>query len=282
MTRIAELKKEITDNFISHEEIIEAYGLDTTKSFEEQFSKASLESIMFYNDAYRALLIEELFKHNLEMMDEKIRNQRVHTLGWYRTTALEFQYGKEFREDLAEYDNAGMTDEEIEAQRIIKKCSVTKAETYEPTLIVKVHKADGKLGANEKTAFEAYMADKADAGVHVSIISENADRLVLYVTIRYDAMLMDGNGMRFSDGKSPVQDAVKSHLNNLEFNGTFYPSMLEQEWMRQTGIRVATIRMAMAGSDGLTPAEFIDEYAPLSGAIDIDTETDLYVTYGRF
>ena len=147
---------------------------------------------------------------------------------------------------------------------------------------MKVHKADGKLEADEKTAFEAYVDALADAGVHVSVISENADRLVLYLTIRYDAMVMDENGVRFIDSIEPVPEAIVEHLANLQFNGTFFPTMLEQDLMRQTGVRLATIRRAMAGIDGAEPAEIFDHYTPYSGAIKINTEIDLHVRYERF
>jgi len=282
MARIDEIKREITDSFISNPEVIEAYGLVPGKTFDEQFSRVSLENIFFYIVAFRVLLIEELFKYNLELIDEKIRNQRPHTLGWYRQMALNFQFGKEFRDDITEYDNTGMTDDEIEAQRIIRKCSVTKADTVKPTLIMKVHKADGKLNADEKTAFIAYMDAVADAGVHVSIISENADRLVLYLTIRYDAMVLDENGVSFLNGVSPVPDAIVEHLANLQFNGTFFPSMLQQDLMRQTGVRLATIRRAMAGVHGSEPTEIFDQYMPYSGAIKINTDIDLHIRYERF
>jgi hypothetical protein len=281
MARIDEIKKQITDNFTSNDVVVSAYGLDPERTFDEQFSRASLESILFYNDAYRVLQIEELFKHNLDLIDEKIRNQRPHTLGWYRQMALNFQFGKEFRDDITEYDNSGMTADEIEAQRIIRKCSVTRAETVKPTLIMKVHKADGKLEADEKTAFIAYMDAVADAGVHVSVISENADRLVLYLTIRYDAMVMDEHGVRFLDSVSPVPDTIVAHLANLPFNGEFFPTMLEQDLMRQTGIRLASVRLAKAGVYGAEPTEIVDAYTPYSGAIVIDTETDLHVRYER-
>jgi len=278
MARIDEIKKEITDYFISRPEIIEAYGLVPGKTFDEQFSRVSLESIFFYIAAFRALVIENLFKHNLDLIDEKIRNQRPHTPGWYRTMALNFQFGKEFREDITEYDNSGMTADEIEAQRIIRKCSVTRGKP----LIMKVHKADGKLETDEKTAFVAYMDAVADAGVNVDIVSENADRLVLYLTIGYDAMVLDENGVRFLDGVSPVPDGTVEHLKNLVFNGMFFPTMLEQDLMKQTGIRLATVRLAKAGIDGAEPTEFEVGYMPRSGAIKINVETDLHIIYERF
>ena len=245
-------------------------------------SATAMWRLIFYVVAVAHWLQETLFEKHVEIVDEKIRNQRPHTLGWYRTTALNFQFGKEFRDDITEYDNSGMTDDEIDAQRIIRKCSVTKAETVKPTLIMKVHKADGKLEADEKTAFVAYMDALADAGVHISIISENADRLVLYLTIRYDAMVLDENGVRFLDGVEPVPAAIVAHLANLQFNGTFFPSMLEQDLMSQTGVRLATIRRALAGVHDAEAAEIFDHYTPYSGAITINTDIDLHVIYERF
>jgi len=244
-------------------------------------SSVAVWRLFFYVIAVSLWLQETLFEKHVEIVDEKIRNQRPHTLGWYRQQALNFQFGKEFRDDITEYDNSGMTADEIEAQRIIRKCSVTKAQTVKPTLIMKVHKADGKLETDEKTAFIAYMDAIADAGVHVSVISENADRLVLYLTIRYDAMVMDEHGVRFLDSVSPVPDTIVAHLANLPFNGEFFPTMLEQELMRQTGIRLASVRLAKAGVYGAEPTELVDAYTPYSGAIIIDTETDLHVRYER-
>ena len=245
-------------------------------------SSVAVWRLLFYVVSVAHWLQETLFEKNLEIIDEKIRNQRPHTLGWYRTTALNFQYGKEFMPDITEYDNSGMTAEEIEAQRIIRKCSVSKAETVKPTLIMKVHKSDGKLETDEKTAFIAYIDALADAGVNVSVISEDADRLVLYLTIRYDAMVLDENGVRFLDGVEPVPEAIVAHLANLQFNGTFFPSMLQQDLMQQTGVRLATIRRALAGVHGAEPTEFFDHYMPYSGAIKINTGIDLYITYERF
>lgn len=279
---IPEIKKVMTDEWMSHPEVIEKYNLDTSKTFEQQFSKACLESIRFYVIAFAHWFMEVLFDKQLEIMDDKIRNQRVHTIGWYRTASLNFQFGGVFKDDITEYDNAGLTDEDIEKQRIIKKCSVTKADTDKPTLIVKVLKTDGKLTVPEMESFKAYMDAITDAGINIEPISENADRLVLYITIRYDGMVMDNVGIRFMDGKKPAEDGVVEHLNNLQFNGIFYPSHLEQFLMKQSGIKVATVRLAMASIQGQPPKEIVDMYAPYSGAISVDITNDLHIDYERF
>ncbi|NDV45514.1 hypothetical protein D0T49_00405 [Paludibacter sp. 221] len=282
---IDEIKQTITDLFISYEAVQNAYSLTPGLTFEQQFSKVSLESIFFYVVAFAVWTLESLFDIFLSSVDERIQNQRAHTLGWYRLAALNFQFGGVWRDDITEYNNDALTDDEIEAQRIVKKCSVTKADSIKPTLIVKVAKADGSpLTGDEKQAFDAYMEDVADAGVNISAISAPADRLVLYMTIRYDGMTLDANGMKFLDGSHPVADGVKQHLNALEWNGVFYPSMLEQYLMTQqgNGVRVATVRTAYAGVNGGNLSEIADKYEPYSGAIHCDTDVDLYVTYEKF
>jgi hypothetical protein len=280
--RIDQIKKEITDRFIAQPVVQEAYGLQSGRTFNEQFSQVSVENTLFYADAYRHLLLEQLFEYNTRLIDEKIRNQRAHTVGWYRQTALNYQHGREFRPDVTEYDNTGLTDEQISQERIIRKCSVTTADTNKPTLIIKVHKADGRLNAQELSAFTAYMSDKADAGVNVSIISANADRLTLNIRVRYDAMVIGESGRRFIDGRFPVRDAIEAHLNSLEFNGAFFTSLLEQELMKQTGIRVATVLSAHAGTSGALLGEVVDMYQPYSGALAVNFNNDLTVSYERF
>ena len=272
MNRIDEIKRDITDAFTANSDVIKAYGLDRNKTFAEQFSSASLESILFYNDAYRALLIEKLIEHNLELMDEKIRTQRAHTLGWYRQTALNFQYGGHFFDDITEYDNTGLTDEQIAAQRIVTKCSVSvDTGINRPTITVKVHKADGKLNDSEMSAFENYIGAKADAGVTVNVVSQDADVLQLWITIRTDSTPLN---------REALPEAVRAHLRSLPFNGAFFPSLLQQALMQHPGVRVATVTTARAGAGVAILQQIQDSYLPVSGAIVIN-DNDLHIIYER-
>lgn len=285
MRTIDEIKKAMTDVYIGFPFIIQLYGLDPTKSFEQQFSKVSIESIFFYTVAYAIWTLESLFYHFIDLTDDKIRNQRAHTTGWYRATALNFQFGGVLKDDITEYDNSGLSDEEIETQRIIKKCSVVRVEnSTKPKLLIKAARANGKLNDNEKDAFTAYMEAKADSGVNVAIVSEDADRLVIYLKILYEATIMSANGVKFLDGSRPVDDGVTEYLNNLEYNGTFYPSMLEQYLMsvRGSGVRMATVTFAQAGILGSSLSDIVDKYDPKSGSVTCDVTTDLHVIYERF
>ncbi|MDR2964044.1 MAG: hypothetical protein LBU90_10500 [Bacteroidales bacterium] len=278
---ISEIKKEITDDFVSNPAVVEAYGLEQGKSFEEQFSKASLESILFYLHAAKIWLLETLFDTHREEINTILQSKRPHTVGWYRGAALEFQFGRELRADVAEYDNSELSEDEIAAERIVSKCAVEKAEFAEkPTLTIKVAKAATHLTDAEKTAFEKYMSEKADAGVRLNIISGAPDRLWLSIIIRHDGLVLNGSGERLYGGsEKPVEKAVKNHLNKLVFNGTFFPSLLEQELMRLPGVKIATVQASQACPAGGTLTQFVDKYQPLTGALDIDTENDLRVEY---
>ncbi len=262
---IKEIKETMTKKWMEDSAICEKYGfeLDDQRTFEQYFSRASIESIWFYIVAFAHWTIETLFDKHTTEVDEKIRMQRNHTIAWYRTTAMNFQFSTafnpQFLPDITEYDNTNFTEDDIEEMKIIRKCSVTVADMDKPTLIIKVHKADGPLTEEELEAFETYMSAKADAGVNLRIVSEAADKLVLSITVRRDPMVLDVEGLHLTSREDILRDTVEKHLENLIFNGAFYPTRLEQELMLQPGIRVATVTEARAGVNGSgEPAVFDD------------------------
>ncbi len=235
---------------------------------------------MFYLHAAKIWLLETLFETHREEINTVLLTKRPHTLGWYRQTALDFQYERELREDIAEYDNTALSEEEITEERIVTKCAVEKAEFAEkPTLTIKVAKADTWLNAAEKSAFENYMNEKADAGVRLNIITGTPDRLWLSLIVRHDGLVLNDRGERLSGGGNPIKETVKAHLNNLVFNGTFFPSLLEQELMRLPGVKIATVQASQASPAEGSLAVFLDKYQPVTGALNIDVETDLLVDY---
>ena len=55
-----EWKKIITDEWLLQPSVAEKYGIDSSKSFEEQFSVVSIESLLFYAQAYGLMLLEKI------------------------------------------------------------------------------------------------------------------------------------------------------------------------------------------------------------------------------
>ena len=87
---VAEWKKVITDQFISNEQVILAYNLQAGKTFEEEFSKASVESILCYSVAYCAWVLEQLQELFRKDTEEYIAKMRPHSQRWYAEKALAF------------------------------------------------------------------------------------------------------------------------------------------------------------------------------------------------
>lgn len=283
---ITEIKKEMTDAFMADTSLQQAYGFDTSKTFSEQFSKVSIESILFYIVAASIWVLEVLFdKHQEEVGD--IISKRAHTLAWYRERAFAFQYGYDLREDVAEYDNSGLTDEQVEASRIVKKCSCESVDSVFPSIKIKVATAQGAMDGNQLDAFTAYIGEIADAGVKVAVVSRNPDKLGLSMTVVYDPLIMNSRGYLYNEGvENVVEKYIDDYLSGLEYNGDFYPNMLESYLMRCPGVKVANITAAWVKPDGENAANITGKlkHSPTSGAFEFDNfiAYNLTITYKPF
>lgn len=219
---IQDIKEEMTTAFVANVVVRQLYGLDESKTFEQQFSIVSVESIMFGIVAYGIWFLEMLFDLHVSQVDEKLAQLKPHTARWYRNKALAFQYGFDLVEDTDKFDNTGKTDEEIETSRIVKYSAVTESED-ESRLIVKIATEQGDkltpVTAVQQEAFKAYLAEIKDAGVATTVINYLPDRLKLNVRIVRDMLVLSDNGMDITTGKYPVNDAIYEFMRELPFNG---------------------------------------------------------------
>lgn len=283
---IEEIKKEMTDTFMADTTLQEAYGFDPTKTFAEQFSKVSIESVLLYVVATAVWVLENLFDRHQEEVSDTI-SKRAHTLVWYREKAFAFQYGYDLREDVAEYDNSSLTAEEVEASRIVKKCSCESVGSVFPSIKIKASTADGAMTQSQLDAFTAYIGEIADAGLNVAIVSRNPDKLGLSMTVVYDPLLMDSRGTLYNDGvQHAVEKYIEEYLSSLEYNGDFYPNMLESYLMTRTGVKVANITAAWCKPDGENASNITGKlkHSPASGAFTFDNSIayNLTITYKPF
>ena len=69
---IEEIKADMTANFIKQRAVISAYGLDGKKTFDQQFSRVSIESILFYVFAAALWTLEKLFDLHTAEVKERI------------------------------------------------------------------------------------------------------------------------------------------------------------------------------------------------------------------
>lgn len=245
---ITEIKKQMTDAFITNETVKQLYNLQDGKSFEEQFSVVSLENIIFFIVATAMWLNAQLFdQHKVDVL-AILRDNKVHTPNWYATRSKEFQFGYELIGGTDQYDNSALTNEQIQAARVVKFAAAVEADD-QSVLFVKVatYNNDIKqpLNSGQLVAFTAYLGRIKDAGVRITVINSPADDLRLEMDIYYNPLILDNEGKRL-DGTSdtPVQDAIRSYISDLSFNGLYINQSLIDKLQEVNGVEIAELLQA--------------------------------------
>lgn len=280
---IADIKKSITDRLISDPAIIAAYQLAPGKTFEEEFSAASVESILMYSIANGIYVHEAVFDAHKEEMQRLIDNMKPHSLQWYANNARAYQKGFALIGDSDKYDNTGITDEVITASKIINYAAVVEQERGLRIKVATDAGTDlGAVATGDMPGFIAYMQRIKDAGVKLSITTAAADALKLGLLIKYDPLVLDSEGKRL-DGNGPetVQDAIRLYLKNLPFNGRLELSDLVDVLQLVNGVKAAYVTQAQKRYGTLPFTSFENMmYEPDGGYLRIyDYENDLQIIF---
>ena len=276
---IKDIKEEMTNQFLQNETIQSIYGVNDSSTFDEQFSKVSIESILFTIIATSIWTLEKLFDLHKKEVTDYIAQMKPHSLRWYANKAKAFQLGDDLAEDEDFYDNTGKTEEEIAGSRIIAHSAVVEQDRY---LRVKVAKIVGDdLGPlsngtptpedDELAAFSEYMQKIKDAGVKLIIDSNPADLMLLQLDIYYNPLILNSAGQRL-DGKgdTPVQDAVKSYLRNLPFNGVLIKAHLVDVLQEVVGVIVPVVKSMQVKYGSQPYVEAQEFHTPDAGYIRLD------------
>lgn len=191
-------------------------------------SRVTLWRMLFYTMAFCAWGLEKAFDSVVALIDAMIAALTPHSLRWYRTKGLAFQYGFDLVAETDKYDNTGKTDAEIAASKVVKYCAVNETTVDgKRVLLIKIAGVDGngklmKLSDLVYTAFVAYMERIKDAGNVLIIYNREADILKAVVDVFYNPLLLDVSGNRLDGlGGKPVEDAANNYLLALPFNGEF-------------------------------------------------------------
>lgn len=244
-----EIKSVMTDSFLENEVIIEKYGLDPNKSFAQQFSKVSLENLLFDLIAFSIWLLEGIFGKHKSEVDQALAELKPGSSKWYRRKALDFQYGVELLPDSDQFNNKELTAEEIERSKIISYAAVVDAET-ESRLVIKIATEKEKeltpITEAEFEAFEAYFAEIKYAGVALTIVNYEPDILQLSIRIFRDPLVLTDKGMSILTGKYPVQEAIESFMKELPFNGELILQDLANRIEQTEGVKIVQIDSAQS------------------------------------
>lgn len=248
MTTIADIKKLMTDPYITNEMVKQLYGLKDGLTFEDQFSAVSLENIIFDDVATALWVNQQLFEQHKIDISAILNEQMSGTANWYAWKAKQFQFGQELVFEADYYDNTGLTSEQISSRQVVKYAAAVES-LDKSILYLKIATESNSnrqpLSAAQLTAFKNYLNAYQYAGVRIVVINDQPDHMKLTIDIYYDPQVLDEAGKRLdSNANTPVQDAIRNYLKNLPFNGMYTNQALVDTLQVLDGVDVAEIKFA--------------------------------------
>lgn len=223
---IQEISANLKESFVANETLKTIYDLDASKTFDEQFSKVSLEAILIFIFSTSAWLLEQLWDTFRVETEKRINDAYVTSRQWYYRKALEFQKGDSLEFDSKTYSYRYPVIDE--SKQIVKNVAVRQVVDMEVTKL-KIYFSDGSkqpLTGDLRNSFETYMREIGAAGTHYLFVSEAPDPLRIHLRVYYDPLVLDSKGTRLEGDGKPVEETIETYLNTLEYGGTFYASKL--------------------------------------------------------
>ncbi len=252
MRTLDDIKKSIRADFVANTTLQEAYGLDATKTFDDQFSMVSIEAILTYIVAVAIWTLENLMIKHQKDIDTVITNNALCSIPWYHAQCLNFQLGYfvQFNQDTYRFEYPQID----ESARIIKFASVRQL-AVEGITKLRIHVSkDNKqpLTAIEKQAFEAYIKEIGAAGIHYEIISQQPTSLSFKIQIVRNAMVIDTEGNRLNGQGNSVNEAIESYLDNIIYGGVFNRTKLVDALQSADGVVDVILNEVKVGDDVVT------------------------------
>ena len=246
-------------------------------------SKVAIWRLWVYIISVAIWSLEKLFDLHRIDIDKRLTELKPHTARWYRSKALAFQYGFGLSLESDKYNNQWLTDEQIEASKIIKYSAVVESKN-EGRLIVKIAGEQGDtlqpITDVQRKSFEAYLQEIKDAGVRLSVVNYQPDVLHLQMKIVYDPLVLDSNGQSITKATKPVEETIKSYLKRLPFNGELVLAHLIDALQQAEGVKIP--HLVLAQSKNITSSgeygafETIEiSKIPTAGYFTIDNYNDI-------
>lgn len=249
------------------------------------WSKTNLLRLLTYIVAVCQWTVEQLQDVHKTEITELIAQKKPHSLRWYSEKAKAFQLGRDLVPEHDYYDNTGISDDVVEASKIVKHAAVVRQRRANGRVFLRVKAAAasgsdlGPLNGEHLVALSKYFERIADAGVDLDITSSVADRLQLRLKVYYNPLILGANGSRL-DGtdNAPVPNAIRAYLQNLPFNGLFVLAHLIDALQAVDGVEIPHL-LECYTSYGNLPLTSVDvEYVPDSGYLRIEN-ADLSIEY---
>lgn len=253
---ITVIQQEMFESIASDENLV---GLTST-------SKVAIYRLFVFVVAFAIWTLEQLFDKHTAEIDTALYEQKSGTPRWYRNMSLLFQYGFDLLPDSDEYDNTGATDDQIEASKIIKYCSV-KESLESNRLTIKVAGESGTdlvpLDETQITAFTQYLKEIKYAGVKLNVVNNPADKLALFMSVYRDVLVIDAQGNSIKNGGKPVETAIDNYMKSLPFDGELVINDLIAVLRAVDGVKNVNIVNATSSYYDTVTSSFT-EHAPIN------------------
>lgn len=221
---------------------------------------------------------ELLFDAHKADITQQIESDKSHRLNWYRKKALDFQYGADLVDGEDYFDNAGIDQDTINAQKIIAEAAAVESPAK---VLIKVVKEDAgelvPLDSSEYDAIKYYFSRIKDAGIKLEIISQNPDKIKVDLDIYYNPLILDSEGKRI-DGldSKPVQTAIINYLRDLEFDGEFIAEKMIDYIQAVEGVEKLHLNTCLAAKyDNPSFTSVGVSYNPYAGVLQFYDENDI-------
>lgn len=239
-------------------------------------SKVAVWRLLLWIVAFGIWTHEVIFDAHKAEIKARAKELITGTRLWYRDQSLIYQHGDALVWNGQKY----LYEFPDESKQIIKRCAVIEGGGQVRIKVAKVVSDEpAKLDASEESAFSAYTEKIKFAGTNILIISEDADLLRIYMSIKRDPLVLNADGSLISDGATfPVNDAINAYIKNLPFDGVLSLSALVDAVQAAQGVVDPKLVSAEAKYGDLTYANIDREYTANAGHMKIDDDYPLSAT----
>ena len=277
---IEEIKKSMTDQFLSDETLRQAYGITGDVTWDSTFSKVSVENMLMYVVAFVAHTLEVMIDAFRKDVDTQIAQNIVPTVRWYHTQAVAFQYGDQlvYNEEYGHFEYPEVNED----KKLVKYCAVKdRGGSIQILVSGDSNGVPSVLSNNVLSAFKSYMNQVKVAGVILDVKSLAADGIRIQAEVQIDPQIITTDGVRISDGTKAVEAAINAYLANIVYGGTFNKTKLVDAIQKVEGVVDVTlgkVEVKPSGSNSYTEMTS-NNYSAFSGCFQSDklNETIAYV-----
>ena len=181
-------------------------------------SKVAKWRLWLWIVAVACWVIENIVDNRVTEISAIVNGLRPHTLDWYESETLKWQYGHELA--WINDDHWGYLVDDP-AARIVVAVSAATNEMGE--VVIKVAKQVGAflepLTAGEVEGLVAYWKKWKDAGVKIVIVTEESNVLKIQATVVRNRLVLAADGTLLRDSTiNPLTNALADYIDNVPFN----------------------------------------------------------------